>query len=411
MLAKKDIMSRPSIKKIKRKYLNEKLSTGSVKDQKLAGLQILRETDGLRHEAERVSKCTTNLRCNSKYCPTCSNPRASKSFRRVKSSRQRNNSGKGSTARRSGEYRVAAGFRMISPFDGVPRVMMQCVTINLALVPVSGNIRVEISKWRKKLRQLFGTFSYGVIVRGKFDFVLKYADSLNFDLPDSELPDCIGGNPLPHSRYAMLHFHAVVFDPMHSRYDVRKILSEAFPGRSRVCVRRAKNDIIHSNGTITGGPQGYFEYLSMEKIEVGFGDESCDAFIEYATLDQLWNRRNSNFSYGKSTSKSGLVIDQRIVSDMERERRQEDISKNWHNLGAARQFLHVWMMGASEILEAIIGAKSDRNASVNHPHVQDQLIPVLGLYSNWIKGNVQEKVDFTEFFFERASYLSNHLRI
>ena len=340
----------------------------------------------------KVLGCSRTYRCNSKYCPFCSNPRSVKAKRKIDDgSYQMPYKHPATVNKKSNNYRERAGQRQMGPFHGVPTAMTHCLTVNLALEPIEGDLKTALDRYRPRIHRVMNRMTSGATARGKFDIALKYADDLAFELPDRDLPEGITTGNLPHKRYAMLHIHFVVFDPWKTRLEIRDLFSKEFPGAKRVCAKRTKRHTALKDGSVVGGAQGYLEYASMEKVKVQFGDEAEDAFLEFTAIDNTWTRSNKNFAFGKAPSASGITIDHNRVAYLERENRRAWIRRNWSKLGYAERFLHVWMSGNFEMTS---GIKSHSNYRENF---KETLISTLRQYCNWLKGGFFEVLEFTKF--------------
>ncbi len=243
---------------------------------------------------------------------------------------------------------------MAQQFDGLPLTMLHAVTINFALAEVGDSLANLCARYKKALRKaLMQNLNHGAIVRGKLDVALKYADELQFELEEADLPEALRGQRAPHKRFGMLHIHFMVFDPWMTKDEVRDVLTKCFPGKNRVCVRRPYEDVVRPNGTVTHGVQGYLEYLSMEKVELDFGDESVDAVVEFAELDETWSRSNRNFALGKLVPETFDLIDPTRLTELERLQRTDWLKKNFSKLSFAERFLHVWLSNAKQVLNHV----------------------------------------------------------
>ena len=260
----------------------------------------------------------------------------------------------------SSNYRVRAGQRMVEPFVGLPLILLHAVTINLALCSLDDNLKELLDRYRKALRRALKRLNSGAIVRGKFDIVLKFADGTTFHLPDEDLPESLQGSELPHERVGMLHIHFVAFDPSLSHAELRGLLVEAFPGEQRVCVKRSYEDNVFPDGTVTRGVQGFLEYLSMEKVEVAFGDESVDAVLEFAKLDATWTRANRNFSLGQRDTSTVGLINPHHVRRLEAELHRQRIKDRFKNLDYANKWLHIWISNAKRVLKQVYRFRGKR---------------------------------------------------
>lgn len=311
------IPSRPCLalvrRKLKERHVVWALNNGRLCDRKLAMLDILAETPEYWPIVHKVLACSPKRPCNNRWCPVCSDPKLR--GRKARFTDDPNddprvcNVAGTRTGCRSSNYQVRGGQRMAEPFRGLPTFMLHPSTINLCLVGTDSDLAVLVRKFRKRLKRVFRSFSAGAIIRGMFDLKLKYADELTFDVPDDELPLEWRNGKLPHLRVGMLHVHFVVFDPLLTRQRIRGLLRMAFPGNNRVCVRSPREEIVHDDGTVTQGAQGYLEYASLEKIELEFGAESCAAVLEFARLDSTWGRANRNIRFGNRTRETERFTD------------------------------------------------------------------------------------------------------
>ncbi|MEP0942227.1 MAG: hypothetical protein ABJH63_18605 [Rhizobiaceae bacterium] len=383
-----------------RAVMSKRIVSGSEYVKKNSALQILKrdhKTAIIPYVAEvlnRVEMCQKHHRCNSPWCPTCSNPRASKSKRKNVKQTLPQTQGLAcltTTQAKSGEYRVRGGQRMMTDIEGLPLVMCHPVTINVMAVPVNGSIGGSLNDVRIRIRRMLDRMSNGAICRGKFDIVLKWIDELEFDFHVDEWPGEIDPTNLPHKRYAMLHFHGVIFDPLMSHREVRTIIAAEFPGAKRVCLRHAEEVVVMSDGTMIGGLQGYLEYASMEKIEISFGDESADAVLDFARIDSTWKRANRNFSYGKAVHVSGVQIDRKRQAELERKQRLDRVKTNWSKMNFAEKFIYQWLSDASDI------ASSAKQQSLNRSDIRKRFNDYFLLHCNWCSSIWYETLEFVQF--------------
>ena len=273
---------------------------------------------------------------------------------------------------------------MVGAFEGIPPILVHGVTIDLTLVPVTGNLEQEARWWRRRVRRALGkVLTKGAIARGKLDIALKYADELSFELPDSDLPRELQGQDAPHTRYAMLHIHFGCFDPWLSRSELTKRLSKEFPGKKRVCVRASHDDFELADGTIVPGIKGYLEYMSLEKVELDFGEDSIEAVVEFADIDGTWKRANRDIRYGDRPDSICDLIDDSRVRYLEAERLRQKHKKNWKNMGFAEQFLHKWMTNAVDVYNQVMSGDGVSIA----PNSQGS---VPNLICNWTLGIVSQ---------------------
>ncbi|EEE37141.1 hypothetical protein RKLH11_977 [Rhodobacteraceae bacterium KLH11] len=265
---------------------------------------------------------------------------------------------------------------MIAPFVGLPLILLHCITINLALEAVDGDLKEVSDEMRRRLRRAMSKLSDGHIVRGKLDMALKAVDDLTFEIIELDKVVDHSDPDAPSKRMGMLHIHFALFDPWLSADAIRAILVDEFPGKKRVCVRAPYEDVVHADGTVTHGLQGFLEYASLEKVEVSFGRDSIQAVLEFAKLDMTWNRRNRTFSSGKRPDDINTIVDPDRVKELEIERFKEKTKKNWTKLTYAERFLHIWISDAKMAMKTV---KERTFASY-----LDGFIDRLSLYlSNW----------------------------
>lgn len=299
-------------KRLRTKKQETAINAGRLCDQKIAMLEILAEKPEHCSTVSKVMNCGDPYPCNSKWCPICSDPQLRKDGWRysdqLKHTKYKCNAVGTKRGMRSGNYVVNAGQRMAEPFDGLPLSLLHAVTVNLTLIPEGGSLETAVIDYRNRLKSTLKNLNPEAIVRGKFDFVLKYADDLNFSIPQCDLPSDLNVDNLPHHLHGMFHAHFVVFDPNLTTSQITEIFKDAFPGNKRVCVRKPKKDVRQPNGTVTQGIQGYLEYASLEKIEINFGSETVGAVLQYADMDATWSRANRNIRYGNRTIKTEAAI-------------------------------------------------------------------------------------------------------
>lgn len=391
-------MARQSKKLLQKRIWSEQIHGGTLYQQKVAVLKCLKQaltpenTSWIQPILSQVDRCKPAYRCNSKHCPVCSNAKQSKAVR--KQTKQLKSLGIAETTTtktKSKEYRVRGGQRMMNPFEGLPTAMMSCFTINLCLVPIDGDLKEAKKKYLSRLWKVMNKLTHGAIARGKFDIVLKFADDLHSEFLNIDLPHGVSNAALPHTRYAMLHIHFILFDPWMTRIELRNLFAKEFPGSHRVCARPTRDHIVLKCGAMVGGAQGYLEYTSMEKVELPFSDQSADAALEFVQIDSTWERKNRNFSFGKAISVSSIVIDQDRVKYLEREKRLQWLKNNWSELSFAEQFIHQWMSNGVNILAGIKSLPNYRNQFLG------KFSAVLLLHCNWLRSNFFEVVDFIGF--------------
>lgn len=242
---------------------------------------------------------------------------------------------------------------MVAAFVGLPLILLHCITINLSLVALDGNLKAEADKKRQRLHRALSKLSDGHIVRGKLDMALKTVDDLTFEIIEKGEVVDYSEPDAPSKRMGMLHIHFALFDPWLSADDIRAILVDEFPGKKRVCVRAPYEDVVHADGTVTHGLQGYLEYASLEKVEISFGRDSVQAVLEFAKLDMTWRRRNRTFSSGKRTDDISTIVDPDRVKELEIRRFKEKVKRNWNKLTYAERFLHIWISDAKMAMQTV----------------------------------------------------------
>lgn len=355
---------------VRKSTREKKINNGSLPQQKKAMLPILREHEDTRHLYEIVKKCSAKHRCNSKWCPTCSDPKLRPGNRKIRGkkilTRRECNLTRSKTGGKAHNYQVRAGQTMAHDFDGLPAILLHPITINLALVGLDENLGDIAKKCRKELNHTLRQFGEDSIVRGKLDFALKSVDSLNFEIPNVELPLELQECNMPHKRYAMLHAHFVLFHPSMSDSEVGDMLRAAYPGNKRVCVRKSYDDVVTECGAVVGGVQGYLEYASLEKIEINFGGESQEAVLEFARLDMTWTRANRNIRVGERTDQTLSSIDPFRVVELEARRVLQQTKKNWKNLDFAEQLIHRMFSPHPQAMAAIIDAVAEMKRRNNN---------------------------------------------
>lgn len=382
-MATKNRKPRLSIEGIRNNHKCDQLSNKGLKNQKETVFHILDGRPEYAALVDPVKKCTPRHRCNSKYCPHCSNPRNRTSKRQAKPDHQITEGACNGTSTALGtlssNYQVRGGQTMIAPFVGLPLILLHCITINLALVALDGNLKAEADKMRQRLRRALSKLSDEHIVRGKLDMALKAVDDLPFEIIEQGEVVDHSDPDTPSKRMGMLHIHFALFDPWLSADDIRAILVDEFPGKKRVCVRATYEDVVHADGTVTHGLQGYLEYASLEKVEISFGRDSVQAVLEFAKLDMTWSRRNRTFSSGKRPDDISTIVDPDRVKELEIERFKKKVKKNWTKLTYAERFLHIWISDAKMAMQTV----KDRTYGTYLDGFVDRLSLLL---SNWSQG-------------------------
>ncbi len=356
-MATRNLKKRLSIEGIRNSHRCEQLTSKGLKNQKETIFHILDGRPEYAALVDPVKKCTPRHRCNSKYCPHCSNPKNRTSKRHVQQERQITKGACNGTSTALGalssNYQVRGGQTMVAPFVGLPLILLHCININLALEDVEGDLREAADEMRKRLHRAVSKLSDGHIVRGKLDMALKAVDDLTFEIIEQgEVVDHTDPDA-PSKRMGMLHIHFALFDPWLSADDIRAVFVDEFPGNKRVCVRAPYEDVVHADGTVTHGLQGFLEYASLEKVEVSFGRDSVQAVLEFAKLDMTWNRRNRTFSSGKRPDDINTIVDPDRVKELEIERFKKKVRKNWTKLTYADRFLHIWISDAKLAMQTV----------------------------------------------------------
>ena len=314
------------------------------------------------------------------------------------------------TARRRKDYRSPEGFnecglnvgrsrasksgdRMERKKTGFPNVMRHMTTINLAIVPTTGNLKATTDIVRPRMRCAFTELTEGFQVVGMYQFVMKPAADLADMFPSSEWPQGFDPVSRPDEVFGMLHWHGDISDPWKTKRQVRKIVSSAFRGKRRVCVAKVMPEWFTTDGYITGGAQGFLEYASMDKTETKFTNmhQIKDSIIGHARLSYTWKRKNLTFSMGKSVAVSGIVIDDDRVAELELMERLDFVKSKWDKLSDAEQFIHLWFSGMVKVIRKRL-LWPDLNYSSS-----ELFLKSLALVKNWCSDESAQDVDFFEF--------------
>lgn len=290
-------------------------------------------------------------------------------------------------------YASRSGERMEKKQAGFCNLLRHPTTIDLAVVPVWGDANQAKAEWVPIMRDEFTQFTYGSQIEGNFQLVMKTATEIAAIIPAEELPNYVDPIGRPGEVFALLHWHGVIADPHLSKKKVRKILSDAFPGNRRVCVRKVQPERINKYGEITHGAQGYLEYSAMEKTEINFSnsEQKKAAVIGLARLSATWSKRNRQFSMGKSLAVTGIEIDPSRVIELEVMERLDFVRKNWSKLGCAEQFIHLWFSGMIDIIRQP-QAWLKQNSSIT-----ERLLHSILLVKNWSTDESAQGVDFLDY--------------
>ncbi|MGJ8626281.1 MAG: hypothetical protein ACSHXB_04900 [Sulfitobacter sp.] len=290
-------------------------------------------------------------------------------------------------------YASRAGERMEKKQAGFCNVLRHPTTIDLAVVPAWGDANQAKAEWVPIMRDVFTQFTYGAQIEGNFQLVMKTAAEIAAIIPAEELPNYADPIGRPGEVFALLHWHGIIADPQLSKKKVRMILSNAFPGSRRVCVRKVQPERINKHGEITHGAQGYLEYSAMEKTEINFSnsEQKKAAVIGLAKLSATWSKRNRQFSMGKSLAVTGAEIDPSRVIELEVMERLDFVKKNWDKLGCAEQFIHLWFSGMIDIIRQP-QAWLKQNSSIT-----ERLLHSILLVKNWSTNENAQGIDFLDY--------------
>lgn len=330
-----DANSRLSLKKMNAAITSRALGTGSLNSQKEAILSVFRRLAPydmkIANIVSEVDSCSSYRRCNSKYCPRCSNPRRRWGKRYSGRSNKLRygycNNVPSKRGRFSSNYQVRGAQKIIEPFEDLPLCFMHAVTVNLGFIPISGNL-CDVSKpFKKRLKKCHIKLSDGSIIAGRLDIRMMYLDEATFTIPNTSKENPYGSSN-KHERVAMLHAHFFVFDPLLTRQEVRDVFVDEFPGSKRVCVRTPYNDQQNADGTVTKGAGGYAEYTSIQKTELDFGQDNIAALIEFTGIDGTWDGRSKRISFGKRKHNTETLLDKNILQDYLRGIEGKPIPKN-----------------------------------------------------------------------------------
>ncbi|MEM9320359.1 MAG: hypothetical protein AAGA70_15350 [Pseudomonadota bacterium] len=250
-------------------------------------------------------------------------------------------------------YASKAGARRETKKRGFPDILRHPTTIHLGPVPVDGCLEEASRSWRRVLRKVFDRFTDGVQVEGCFQIDMSTAYKVATIIPRDEWPEWFDPENRPEGVVAMFHWHADISDPYLSKDQVRERLKEAFPGPKRVCIRTVKEAWVTKDGYVTGGAQGYLEYLSMDKTKMDFEHDwqTKEAILGHARLASTWNKRNRSFSYGKSLAVSRVQIDSNRIAELERVARLEQKRRALPNLGFGERFADIWFSGMIKLVK------------------------------------------------------------
>lgn len=271
--------------------------------------------------------------------------------------------------------------------------MRHPTTVHIAAVPLTGNLDKDVKAARQRLRRFCGKLTDGTQVEGAFQIDMKTAEYIASVLPADQLPPELDPISRPDEVFALLHWHADISDPWLSKNTIKKMLREEFPGCRRICVKKVRKKWLTKDGRETGGAQGWLEYLSMDKTKIEFKKtwQTKEAIIGMARLSTTWNKRNRSFSYGKSLAVSGVKIDQDRVAKLELQERLEIVRKNWDKLGAAEQFIHIWMSGVIKVI------KRDTRWTKFGGSIRERFLKLLALVKNWSTEPGSENTDFIDY--------------
>lgn len=290
-------------------------------------------------------------------------------------------------------YASVAGARMEAKKAGFPDVMRHPTTIDLCIVPLTGNLKSTTAIQRKIMRKRLVGFSSGHQIEGMFSYVIKPASELANTFPPDLWPNGFDPIARPDELFAMFHWHGDISDPYLSKREVRQIVKKAFPGSGRVCVRRVQPEREDKNGQKTHGGQGYLEYSAMDKTEIKVTkpEQIRKASVGYAMLTPTWNKRNQTFSMGKPLLETGTVIDPERVELLQVAERLETIKRNKHKGGYAEWFLHAWTSGVIKVIRKPTVWPKLGNS------IGDRVLAALILIRNWCNDESPEAPCFFDY--------------
>ncbi len=274
-----------------------------------------------------------------------------------------------------------------------PDVMRHPATVDLAIVPLTASLKTEVDVIRPRLRAALSDLSFGHQVEGSFQVSLHSAEHLAGIFPEDEWPEGFDSIGRPDEVFALLHGHWVICDPDLSKSNVRKLLTAAFPGCHRVCVRKVIPERVDQYGRTTHGAQGFLEYGLMNKTEIKFSKtkQKIEAVLGHALLASTWSKRNRNFSMGQPLAKSGVEINTDRVIELELMERLHHLRKTWRKLGHGERFLHLWFSGMIKLV------KRPRAWLKLKGNIPDQIKQFIHLVSNWCDDSTAEGTDFIDY--------------
>ncbi len=110
-------------------------------------------------------------------------------------------------------YASRTGELMEAKQKGFPDVMRHPTTIDLMILPLTGDACTATKQCRPRVRGAFEKLTPGHQVSGGFQIALETAEHLATIFPETELPDFVDPVNLPDEVFALLHWHGVIADP------------------------------------------------------------------------------------------------------------------------------------------------------------------------------------------------------
>lgn len=342
--------ARPQLSRMRQNVQSVGMGTGSLHSQKQAMNSYLRR---LSNPSDAVTTVLNSQKSNSryhryknKYCPFQSNAKTRTGNRHVSTVSAVNNGFVNVAGTRQGKYssnyQVRNGQKLMEPFDGLPLCFIHPMTINFAYLQDSANLRTVTHELKERVQHCVSQFSSEAIIRGYFDIKMTYADGHQYVMPTDETTISYTYTRRDQEIVAMIHAHFIIFEPQMVGEEVRATFANEFPGRKRICLRKPHTEKVNANGEISHGIQGYAEYASLEKVELGFGKANGDALLKYIELDDTWDGRTKLIRYGNRTDKTMTAVNQDIYQTYLHALEEKRKAKHWDNIDYAKRFMYVW---------------------------------------------------------------------
>lgn len=148
------------------------------------------------------------------------------------------------------------------------------------------------------------------------------------------------------------------------------------------------------------GVQGCLEYTALEKVEIDFGDDSAAAVVEYATLDETWNRINRNLRRGNRSSWTDQYVRRkRMLRGMELGERLARVKPWWIGFD--------WLVANARLSELWI----QRSVQVAIDQVHSFVVDRLGALTKGVVGILNRMTAVKSYSPHNNSYSNSPHRI